>query len=162
MRTLLIIPPLAMATMALAASRPDPNLLPTPPILTAYPAAVMIAGMDANGDARVTRAELAVAEARMFAAADGDRDGALGLIELADWARIWLGDQSAVPGRFDFDRDADDRVSRAEFVAELDRRFAGFDKDSDGVVERAELLTIAQREERGRDPSGRKPPGRPR
>lgn len=151
MRTLLLLT-LAFSAAAGAAPRPDPNLLPTPPILTASPVAMMIAAMDLNGDARVTRAELGVAETRMFGAADSDKDGVLTLIELADWSLIWLGDQSAVPGRFDFDRDGDDKVSKAEFAAELDRRFAGFDANKDGVLERFELLTVTQRQ---RDRKGR-------
>src|SRR3546814_2478549 len=72
---------------------------------------------------------------RMFSVADHDRHGDLSLIELSEWAAVWLGGKSAVPGRFDFDRDQDDRISRTEFVAELERRFAGFDADKDGRVD---------------------------
>ena len=150
MRTIPVILSLSLAASAVAAApRPDPNMLPTPPVLSASPAALLIAGMDANGDSRVRRAERARAAGRLFAGADSDHDGALTLIELADWSYAWLGDQSAVPGRFDFDRDADDKISRAEFVAELDRRFAAFDKNGDGVVERSELLTIGPQQQRG-------------
>ncbi len=155
MRTPLFLLTLALSAGAAAASRPDPNLLPTPPILAASPVAMMVAAMDADGDARVTRAELALAETRMFVRADADKDGVLTLIELADWALVWLGDQSAVPGRFDFDRDGDDKVSKAEFVAELGRRFAGFDGNKDGVLERSELLTVTERQ---RDRRGRSVP----
>src|SRR3546814_3770008 len=87
------------------------------------------------------KAELKAGTERMFSVADHDRHGDLSLIELSEWAAVWLGGQSAVPGRFDFDRDQDDRISRTEFVAELERRFAGFDADKDGRVDRRELLT---------------------
>src|SRR3546814_2830478 len=85
------------------------------------------------------KAELKAGTERMFSVADHDRHGDLSLIELSEWAAVWLGGQSAVPGRFDFDRDQDDRISRTEFVAELERRFAGFDADKDGRVDRREL-----------------------
>src|SRR3546814_14801507 len=87
------------------------------------------------------KAELKAGTERMFSVADHDRHGDLSLIELSAWAAVWLGGQSAVPGRFDFDRDQDDRISRTEFVAELARRFAGFDADKDGRVDRRDLLT---------------------
>ncbi len=161
MRHAVFVPPLAMLASAVLAQRPDPNLLPTPPILTATPAALLIAGMDANGDARVTRAELTAAAARLAVAADDDKDGTISFIELADWARTWLGDQSAVPGRFDFDRNADDKVSPTEFTAELARRFGTFDKNSDGIVERSELLLIAERQDRGERQQGTRMPPTP-
>lgn len=107
------------------------------------PAGVLIAGFDANGDGRVDRAELEAGIERMFRLADQNHDGSLSLIELSQWSMIWLGGPSAVPGRFDFDRDADDRVSASEFATELRRRFNGFDADKDGVVTRAELLVQA-------------------
>ena len=104
------------------------------------PIGLLIAGFDANGDALVDRAELKAGAERMFKLADRDHDGSLSLIELSQWAAQWLGGPSAVPGRFDFDRDQDDRISKQEFLDEIERRFRGFDKDQDGAVTRAELL----------------------
>lgn len=104
-------------------------------------AGLLIGGFDGDGDAATDKAEMKAGTERMFSAADSDRNGELSLIELSEWAAVWLGGQSAVPGRFDFDRDQDDRISRTEFVAELERRFAGFDADKDGRVDRRELLT---------------------
>lgn len=162
MRTSILLLSLAAAGGGIAASLPDPNLLPTRPVLTATPVALLFAGMDSNGDARITHAEARAAEERMFQAADGDHDGSLGLIELADWSQAWLGDQSAVPGRFDFDRNGDDKISKAEFIAELERRFAGFDKNSDGVIERSELITVALPPSQGkRDRQSQQAPQRP-
>lgn len=105
------------------------------------PAGLLISGFDTNADARIDRAELKAGTERMFRLADDNRDGQISLIELSQWAATWLGGPSAIPGRFDFDRDQDDRISAAEFAAELTRRFDGFDRDKDGVVDRAELLT---------------------
>ena len=79
----------------------------------------------------------------MWVAADPQHEGSIGLIGLGDWAQVWLGDQSAPPGRFDFDRDGDDRISGAEFKAEFDRQFAKFDVDKSGTVSRAEMLQAA-------------------
>jgi hypothetical protein len=121
----------------------QPGAPPQGPVLSgraAPPIALLFVGFDANGDGRTDRAELDAGEMRNFALADTGRDGALGLIELAEWSRLWLGDISALPGRFDFDRDGDDRVSPAEFRAELGRRFAAMDTDKDGALTRNELL----------------------
>lgn len=109
---------------------------------SATPMALLIVGFDSDGDARVGRAELAAGIADQFARADTDGDGQLGLIELASWSRTWLGSDNVKPGRFDFDRDADDRISAEEFQAELTRHFSVLDIDGDGVVTRAELLSI--------------------
>jgi Ca2+-binding EF-hand superfamily protein len=104
------------------------------------PVGVLIAGFDADGDARTSRDELKAGTKRSFDLADQNKDGKLGLLELSQWSTTWLGDGSALPGRFDFDRDADDSISPAEFAAELDRRFTRFDADKDGFVTRGELL----------------------
>lgn len=109
---------------------------------SATPMALLIVGFDGDGDARVSRAELAAGIADQFRRADSDGDGQIGLVELASWSRTWLGSDNVKPGRFDFDRDADDRISAAEFEAELARHFNLLDTDQDGVVTRAELLSI--------------------
>ena len=104
--------------------------------------ALLLSGFDRDNDALITRAELQTGTAQAFAAADADGDGVLGLAELGVWAVRWLGSADARPGRFDFDRDGDDRITAAEFEAELSRQFATFDADKDGIVTRAELLTV--------------------
>lgn len=118
-----------------------PNGQPAATIV-AEPVAMMIAACDGDGDARVTRAELAPCVARSFAAVDTDRKGSLGYIGYADWALRWLGDRNALPSPFTVDTDNDDRVSLAELQAQFDKLFARFDTDRDGGVTRAELLTI--------------------
>lgn len=146
---------LAFAASTAVAQQPRPTTGAPPPGSTingrsVAPAGVLIAGFDADGDARTTRDEHRAGTTRSFALADADKDGKLGLIELSNWAAIWLGDVSALPGRFDFDRDFDDAISPAEFAAELDRRFTRYDTDKDGVVVRGELLQ-AQPLRQGRD-----------
>lgn len=137
---------LAVALVATAASAQPTPPTGSPPAgetingRSVAPVGVLIAGFDADGDARTTRDELRAGTTRSFAIADANKDGKLGLIELSNWAEIWLGDVSALPGRFDFDRDFDDAVSPAEFAAELDRRFTRYDGDKDGVVVRGDLL----------------------
>lgn len=137
---------LTLALAAAAVAQPAPP--PGPPGGTLVgrsvaPAGVLIAGFDGDGDARTSRDELRAGTARSFGLADLDRNGRLSLIELSNWSTTWLGDASALPGRFDFDRDADDFVSSAEFAAELDRRFVRYDADKDGFVVRGELLQSA-------------------
>ena len=133
---------------ALAQPAPPPGAPPPNATIngrSVAPVGVLIAGFDADGDARTTRDELRAGTLRSFALADGNKDGKLGLIELSSWSTTWLGDASALPGRFDFDRDGDDAVSAAEFAAELDRRFTRYDLDKDAVVVRGELLQLPQR-----------------
>lgn len=139
---------LAIAFAAAAAAAPPPPGAPPPSTFigrSVTPAGVLIAGFDADGDARTSRDELRAGTTRSFGQADGNMDGKLSLIELSNWSTIWLGDRSALPGRFDFDRDADDSISPVEFAAELDRRFVRFDADKDGIVIRGELLQSPQR-----------------
>ena len=112
-----------------------------PATMVVEPVAMAIAGFDANGDARVTRAELDTGVRRSFASvAKGAKD--IGYIDYADWAFAWLGDRNALPSPFEVDRDGDNRITSVELEAYFDRTFARLDKDRDGVLTRAELLTI--------------------
>ena len=165
MRLLMI----AASLIVLTAAKPVPPVVPpSPPAPGAgarsyAPAALLFAGFDANLDARIDGAELTGGVARMWAAADPQREGSIGLIALGDWAQVWLGDQSAPPGRFDFDRNGDDRISGAEFKAEFDRQFAKFDADKSGSVTRAEMLQAApipNFRQDGRQVEQRRGPGR--
>jgi len=108
----------------------------------AEPLGLVVAGFDADRDARTSLAEYEEGLGRSFAAADGDGSGDLGYLEYARWAETWLGSQSALPGPFAIDADGDNRLSRAEFLAEFRRQFARIDKNGDGAVTRAELLTV--------------------
>ena len=141
MRQILMLASLAALASPATGKKPPPVLL-SQPTISASPVALMIAGFDRDGDAVVTRAEFDAGVARSFADGDADKDGRIKLIELSNWSVKWLGNAGALPGQFDFDRDGDDAISRAEYAAEFDRRFVGFDKDKDGNIWRVELISL--------------------
>jgi hypothetical protein len=123
-----------------AGSGPAP--VATQPTMVVEPVAMMIATCDADGDGRVTRAELGPCVARSFASIEGAHAGSIGYIGYGDWALKWLGDANALPSPFSVDADNDNRITPAELQAALARVFDRLDKDHDGVLTRAELLTI--------------------
>lgn len=131
-----------ISPLAAQKRKKDEPPAPTPPTLFAAPVSLMIAGFDGDGDTVVTRAEFDAGVARSFASGDADGDGRIGLIELSRWAETWLGNQGAVPGQYDFDRDGDNAISREEFVEEFNRRFVALDKDGSGTISRAELISF--------------------
>ena len=114
----------------------------TQPTMVVEPVAMMIAACDADGDGRVTRAELTPCVARSFAVIDTAHAGSIGYIGYGDWALKWLGDANALPSPFSVDADNDNRITLAELQEALARVFDRLDKDHDGVLTRAELLTI--------------------
>ncbi len=129
-----------------------------PATIVAEPVALMIAACDANGDAKVTRAELDACVKRSFAAVDTGNAGSIGYIGYSDWALLWLGDRNALPSPFTVDADGDNRITLAELEAQFATLFARFDTDKDGVLTRAELLTIKAMAIGDRpDPRGKKP-----
>ena len=132
---------LQVATAAVPPAAPRGPAQPPATILV-EPAAMFVAACDANGDARVTRAELAACIARSFATADGAASGKIGYIAYADWEQRWLGDRNALPSPFEVDTDGDDHISLAELQARFGAYFDRFDLDRDGVLTRAELVTI--------------------
>jgi hypothetical protein len=130
---------------------------PQPPAtLVVEPVAMAIAGFDADGDARVTRAELVAGVQRSFTEIDTAGARALGYIAFADWAERYLGDRNALPSPFETDRDGDNRITLAELQAKLDEVFVRLDRDKDGVVTRAECLTIRAMAPRDRPDDERK------
>ncbi len=114
----------------------------TQPTMVVEPVAMMIASCDADGDGRVTRAELTACIARSFAAIDTAHSGSIGYIGYGDWALKWLGDANALPSPFSVDSNGDNRITLEELQAELARTFDRLNKDHDGILTRAELLTI--------------------
>jgi hypothetical protein len=129
-----------------------------PATIVAEPVALMIAACDADGDAKVTRAELDACVKRSFAAVDTGNAGSIGYIGYSDWALLWLGDRNALPSPFSVDADGDNRITLAELEAQFATLFARFDTDKDGVLTRAELLTIKAMAIGERpDPRGKKP-----
>ncbi|WP_022698231.1 hypothetical protein [Euryhalocaulis caribicus] len=102
------------------------------------PAALLFATFDANYDFQITPDELSAGLERSFDTIDTDDDGTIGLIEHARWSERVSGSETARPGRFDFDSNADSRITRDEFNATLEdfaRRYAG----ADGVIQFSEL-----------------------
>ena len=112
-----------------------------PATVIVEPAAMMIAGFDADGDARVTRAEFDAGLRRSFDTAS-PRDGAISYIGYSDWSERWMGDRNTLPSPFEIDRDGDNRISFDELSARFALLFARFDADKDGVLLRRELVTI--------------------
>ena len=113
-----------------------------PATIVAEPVAVMIAACDADGDARVTRAELTHCIDRAYGTAQGSASGSIGYLSYAEWALVWLGDRNALPSPFEIDTDNDNRITLAELQARFRQYFDRFDSDKDGQLSRAELLTI--------------------
>jgi opacity protein-like surface antigen len=158
--------PIALMLAAPAGAQTAPPPVPpvagaaqpaTQPTMVVEPIAMMIAACDADGDGRVTRAELTACVTRSFAAVDGTHGGSIGYIGYGDWALKWLGDANALPSPFTIDANGDNRITLAELQAELARTFDRLDKDHDGVLTRAELLTIrASTSSGGPERSGRK------
>jgi hypothetical protein len=137
-----------------AGSGPPPAA--TQPTMVVEPVAMMIAACDADGDGRVTRAELTSCVARSFAAIDTGHAGSIGYIGYGDWALKWLGDPNALPSPFSVDADNDNRITLAELQEALARAFDRLDKDHDGILTRAELLTIRAGTGGGQDGRGKR------
>ena len=112
------------------------------PTVIVEPVAMMIAAFDADGDARVTRAEFDAGLRRSFDSIDTARRGSLGYIGFSDWSERWMGDRNTVPSPFETDRDGDNQVSFDELAQRFALLFARFDADKDGVIVRRELLTV--------------------
>lgn len=106
------------------------------------PVAMMIAAFDANGDAKVTRAEFDAGLRHSFDSIDTDHKGSIGYIAFSDWSERWLGDRNTLPSPFEVDRDGDNRITYAELAERFDLFFTRFDADKDGVLTRKELVTI--------------------
>ncbi len=117
----------------------------TPATIVVEPAAMFTAACDADGDALVTRAELADCVARSFAVADTEKTGTLRYLAYSDWALRWLGDRTALPTPYDVDRNGDNAITLVELQAQFGRLFSRWDANRDGELTRAELLTFKAR-----------------
>ncbi|MBB5685779.1 EF-hand domain-containing protein [Sphingobium boeckii] len=139
-KTLIFASLIALGAPAIAKKPPVPML--SQATISASPVSQMIAGFDSDGDAVVSQVEFDAGVARSFVDGDENKDGRITLIELSRWAAKWLGNAGALPGQYDFDRDLDDAVSRAEYEAEFAKRLAGFDMNKDGALARSELISF--------------------
>ena len=106
------------------------------------PVGMLIATFDADGDGRVSQAELAAGVARTYQLSDPASTRRMGYIDYADWAKRWLGDADALPSPFTIDTNADNVITPDELQAGLAHIFARLDADRDGYVTHRELLTI--------------------
>ena len=153
---LLVLGAAAAALSAPAASR-ERELRPVPPTIIAKPLAIAVAGFDADGDMLVSRSEYDAGVARSFKFGDRNGDGAMGLIEFTAWSEAVLGNPGTVPGPFDFDKDGDDKIAKAEFEGLFAARHAEMDRNKDAAIGRSELVTAmsftpprrGRREDRG-------------
>lgn len=139
---LLLVTACPVAAAQRGAAPVSPQDQPARATIMAEPVAVMIAAFDADGDARVTRAECMAGVTRTFNSIDTSGKGWLGYIEFADWAERWLGDRNALPSPYETDTDGDNRVTLAELQAKIATIFNRLDKNKDGVLTRAELLSL--------------------
>jgi Ca2+-binding EF-hand superfamily protein len=148
---------LALLLQAAVPALPVPAVPGQPPAtFVVEPVGMAIAGFDADGDGRTSRAELDAGVRRSFAAIDSGKAGTIGYIAFADWAERWLGDRNALPSPFEVDSDGDNRITLAELQATFARIFARLDVDKDGVVTRKELLTIRAMAGRTMGPPGKR------
>lgn len=120
------------------------------PINSVAMGGLWLAGLDSDGDYRVTREEFEAGKVKAFQLANRDNNQTLNLFELDDWRVKALGSEDASPGRFLFDPDFDQNISQKEFNTTLDGIFVRVDKDQNNILERAEILRIIDRSARGR------------
>lgn len=106
------------------------------------PAALVFATFDKNADYAVDRAELAAGHTAVFGHADRDGSQHLSIIEIESWRRMALGSPDAIPGRMAFDRNIDNRITKAEFGAAFTVLFNESDTNADGVLDFAEMVKV--------------------
>jgi hypothetical protein len=104
---------------------------------------------DADGDGRVTEAEIEAFRAARFAELDADGNGAVSRQEFTDHAAARAGDRAGA--MFDrFDADGDGVLSRDAIEAQrglgpdAGRLIGRFDADGDGAVSREELADMRE------------------
>ena len=112
------------------------------PITSVGAGAMLFASFDTNSDYQVNEVEFAAGRTQAFNAADKDNSNSISLFELEDWRKAALGSLDAAPGNLAFDKDYDQRVTRAEFEYALDFIFKAGDKNNDGILEFSELVTV--------------------
>lgn len=112
------------------------------PITSVGAGAMLFASFDKNADYKINTSEFTAGLKRAFKSADKDTSKTLSLFELEDWRLAALGSLDAAPGNLAFDKDYDQRVTRAEFDYALNFVFKAGDKDDDGVLEFSELVKV--------------------
>jgi Ca2+-binding EF-hand superfamily protein len=102
--------------------------------------AALLARSDLNGDGQVTRAEFDRARAERFRTFDRNRDGHIDRSDFGMLLRLRPGAGEKLGTMISLgDKNADGRLSRAEYDAIPPIAFSMADTDHDGLVSRAEL-----------------------
>jgi len=112
------------------------------PITSVRAGALVFASFDTDMDYAVSQAEFTSGLTKAFKAADKDSTKTLSLFELEDWREAALGSLDAAPGTLAFDKDYDQRITRAEFDHALGFVFNASDKNEDGTLDFTELVTV--------------------
>ena len=112
------------------------------PITSVGAGAMLFASFDTNADYSVNGIEFAAGLTQAFSAADKDKSKTLNLFELEDWREAALGSLDAAPGNLAFDKDYDQRITRAEFDHALSYVFNAGDKNGDGILAFSELVKV--------------------
>ncbi|MET0545683.1 MAG: hypothetical protein ABWZ40_05170 [Caulobacterales bacterium] len=101
----------------------------------------MLEQADANKDGRITQAEVQTARADHFAKMDVNKDGFLDASELAKMSKMHDG-KGGHRGHHGMgmrgERDADGKMTKSEFMAKSEGRFAEMDFNKDGVVDKTD------------------------
>lgn len=124
------------------------------------PISLFFAGMDADGDMRITDGEMRLgvdAAWKAMAAPDGVR-----ALDYADWAIAAFGSADAHPAYVAFDNNFDGRITEDEFKTRLAQEFSLMDADKDGALIRAEMVArvIQRAQGPGAGPGGGQRPQR--
>jgi len=112
------------------------------PITSVGAGAMLFASFDTNADYTVNGLEFAAGRTQAFNVADKDKSKSLSLFELEDWREAALGSLDAAPGNLAFDKDYDQRITRAEFDHALGYVFKTGDKNDDGILEFSEMVKV--------------------
>lgn len=99
-------------------------------------------GTDGDADGRISSGEYAASSTRLFSSMDADENGGLTVGEL-DAARAAMKITTGPSSEKLIERadnDGDDMLTLAEFVADVNARFAKADTDGDGFLSQEEFL----------------------
>ena len=143
----------AFAGLALSAAAQDAEQVPNKkleqrgeriegPVSAIAPAALLIASFDRNFDYTISAPEIEAGLTQTFTSADKDKSGHLTMMELQNWRRAALGDVDAQPVFLAFDKDFDQRISKAEFDKVLRRTIERADKDENGEIMFSDLIRV--------------------
>lgn len=124
------------------------------------PGGGLFASFDANGDGRISSAELAEGTRAAFVLADANGDGQLVALEQQDWAANLPTRDDTLTNPVRFDPNLDRVVTFEEFEAVISQLAKSY-QDDNGVIEIAKLSAPDPKPERGeRRPPGGAPPDR--